>query len=131
MICLTVAAANEPGRTRRDSGRRFDRSPTSARMSVGERVLVFEWDVRKAGANLRKHQVGFEEAASVFGDPLARIFADDAHSASEAREIIVGRSPSGRVLLVCFTEVEEGRVRLISARRATRKEMVDYEGFAH
>ena len=51
---------------------------------------VFEWDNRKAQSNLRKHRVSFTEAASVFSDPLARIFADEAHSGNEVREIIIG-----------------------------------------
>ncbi len=89
--------------------------------------LVFEWDRRKDRANLEKHRVAFSEATSVFGDPLARIFADEAHSASEHRETIIGQSRSKRLPLVCFTEPEEGRVRIISARRATRREQHDYE----
>ena len=89
--------------------------------------LVFEWDPRKDQANLRKHRITFSEATSVFGDPLARIFADGAHSTGERREIIIGHSQARGLLLVCFTEWEEGRVRIISARRATRKEQRDYE----
>jgi uncharacterized protein len=90
--------------------------------------LVFEWDPRKEQANLKKHRIAFSEATSVFGDPLARIFADDHHSVDEQREIIIGHSHAKRLLLVCFTEAEEGRVRIISARRATRREQHDYEG---
>ena len=89
--------------------------------------LVFEWDPRKARANLLKHRVSFAEAASVFSDPLARIFEDEFHSADEPREIILGHSRARRLLLVCFTEWKIGRVRIISARRATRKELHDYE----
>ena len=89
--------------------------------------LVFEWDPRKERANLLKHDVSFAEAASVFGDPLARIFEDEYHSADEPREIILGHSRAGRLLLVCFTEREMDRVRIISARRATRKELHEYE----
>jgi uncharacterized DUF497 family protein len=89
--------------------------------------LVFAWDPRKEQANLRKHGVGFIEATSVFSDPLARIFADEMHSVDEPREIIVGHSRAGRLLLVCFTEPERDRVRIISARRATGKELHDYE----
>jgi uncharacterized DUF497 family protein len=58
---------------------------------------------------------------------LARIFPDEDHSAEEQREIIIGHSREKRVLLVCFTEPEEGRVRIISFRRATRREQHDYE----
>lgn len=89
--------------------------------------LIFEWDLRKDRANLEKHRVSFSEATSVFGDPLARIFKDPEHSAEEQREIIIGHSQSGLLLLVCFTERSEGRIRLISARRATKGEQSDYE----
>jgi uncharacterized DUF497 family protein len=64
--------------------------------------LVFQWDRRKDQANEVKH--GISEATSVFGDPLARIFADEDHSADEQREIIIGHSREKRLLLVCFTE---------------------------
>jgi uncharacterized DUF497 family protein len=71
--------------------------------------------------------VNLVEATSVSSGPLARIFADEMHSADEPREIIVGHSRAGRLLLVCFTEPERDRVRIISARRATSKELHDYE----
>jgi uncharacterized protein len=89
--------------------------------------LAFEWDQDKERANREKHGVGFSEAISVFGDPLARIFGDESHSFSERREILIGHSQAMRLLLVCFAELEDGRVRLISARRATRRERHDYE----
>ncbi len=89
--------------------------------------LVFEWDLRKDRANLEKHGISFPEATSVFSDPLARIFADEDHSADEPREIIIGHSQAKRLLLVCFTEPQENRVRIISARRATKREQHDYE----
>ena len=88
--------------------------------------LVFEWDPRKARANFLRHSVTFAEAISVFTDPLARIFEDEAHSADELREIIIGHSRVGRLLLVCFTERDKNRVRVISARRTTSKEAYDY-----
>jgi uncharacterized protein len=88
--------------------------------------LEFEWDLEKAASNLKKHGVTFEEAATVFGDPLAAIFNDQVHSEEEQREIIVGHSAKNRLLLVCFTE-RAGAVRLISARRATKRERKDYE----
>jgi uncharacterized DUF497 family protein len=88
--------------------------------------LAFEWDPRKARLNLRKHRVSFE-AASVFSNPLARIFADEDHSAEEAREIIIGHSSTKRLLLVCFTGPATNRVRIISARCATKEEQHDYE----
>lgn len=89
--------------------------------------LVFEWDPLKDHANLEKHRIAFAEATSVFGDPLARIFADEDHSTEEQREIMIGHSRAKRLLLVCFTERADGRVRIISARRATRRERHDYE----
>ena len=91
--------------------------------------LVFEWDPRKDQANWTKHRIRFIEATSVFGDPLARIFADEEHSAKEQREIMVGHSRSKRLMLVCFSEREDGRVRIISARRTTRREQRDYEDY--
>ena len=89
--------------------------------------LVFEWDARKAKANERKHGVSFDEASTVFDDPLARIFSDEDHSNGEQREIIVGHSILERLLLVSFTEPGTDRIRIVSARRATRKEQNDYE----
>lgn len=89
--------------------------------------LRFEWDVGKAAANLRKHQVSFEEAQTVFYDPLASIFDDEWHSTDEPREIIIGHSRFARLLLVCFTERALGLIRIISARRTTRQERKDYE----
>jgi hypothetical protein len=86
----------------------------------------FEWDEEKAGANRRKHGVSFEEARTVFDDPLAAIFDDEWHSGGEQREIIIGRSRESRLLLVCFTE-EPRAVRIFSARPATRQEQKDYE----
>jgi uncharacterized DUF497 family protein len=86
----------------------------------------FTWDHDKAAANQKKHGVSFAEAQTVFDNPLAVIFADEAHSDSEAREIIIGHSARNRLLLVCFTERTDS-VRIISARRATAKERSDYE----
>lgn len=88
--------------------------------------LRFEWDDDKARANLKKHNVTFQEATTVFADVLARIFDDEAHSVDEHREIIIGHSVGNRLLLVCFTERADG-VRIFSARLATRKERKDYE----
>lgn len=86
----------------------------------------FEWDPAKAASNRAKHGVPFEEAQTVFFNPLAVIFEDAIHSADEPREIIIGHSARQRVLLVGFTE--RGRcIRIVSARRATRKEQNDYE----
>jgi hypothetical protein len=88
--------------------------------------MNFEWDVVKATRNLRRHRVSFEEALTVFGDPLARIFEDEDHSIEEQREIVIGHSSQGRLLVVCFTAHEES-VRIFGARTATRRERNDYE----
>ncbi len=88
--------------------------------------LEFEWDEDKAASNRRKHRVTFEQAATVFADPLAVIFDDEAHSEGEQREIIIGHSADDQLLLVGFTE-REGAIRIISARRATKRERRDYE----
>jgi uncharacterized DUF497 family protein len=89
--------------------------------------LGFEWDPRKAASNEKKHAVRFEEAVTVFDDPLARIFVDRWHSAAELREIIIGHSCRGRLLLVVFAEQPNGTLRVISSRYATPREQHDYE----
>src|SRR5258708_6790407 len=66
--------------------------------------LIFEWNAQKAGSNFQKHRVSFDEASTVFDDPLAVIFPDDDHSLEEAREIIIGHSIMRRLVIVCFTE---------------------------
>jgi uncharacterized DUF497 family protein len=86
----------------------------------------FEWDEEKATTNRRKHGVSFEEAKTVFADPLAAIFDDEHHSAGERREILVGHSGENRLLLVFFTKRPQ-TVRIFSARPATRQEQRDYE----
>lgn len=88
--------------------------------------LQFEWDETKAQSNVKKHGVTFEEAVSVFSDPLAAIFTDERHSGGELREIIVGHSTRGWLMLVCFTERGQA-IRVISARQATKHERRDYE----
>jgi uncharacterized protein len=87
----------------------------------------FEWDDDKAKANVKKHKVSFDEASSVFADPLAKIFDDDEHSTEEIREIIVGHSITERLLLVSFTERGRDVVRIISSRVATRNERKAHE----
>ena len=89
-------------------------------------ALEFEWDRRKAASNRRKHGVSFEEASTVFGDPLAAIFDDEEHSEGELREVLIGHSADGRLLVVSFTERAD-RIRVISAWRATKRERRDYE----
>jgi uncharacterized DUF497 family protein len=94
-------------------------------MSVG-----FEWDASKATLNLSKHRVSFDEATTVFDDPLAVIFDDLNHSSNERREIIVGHSVSNRLLLVCFSERTD-IIRIFSARPVTGRERKDYEENIH
>jgi len=89
-------------------------------------MLNFDWDKAKAKSNLRKHGVSFEEAASVFGDPMALTFENPDHSSGEQRWITFGISQAGRLLVVAHTE--RGRVnRIISARKAKRRERGVYE----
>jgi len=89
--------------------------------------LRFEWDAGKAAENLAKHGVTFDEAATVFFNPITAIFDDEDHSIGEAREIAVGHSIVGRLLIVAFTERARDVVRIISARKTTRAEKRDYE----
>jgi uncharacterized DUF497 family protein len=88
--------------------------------------VKFEWDPQKAAANLQKRGVSFEDAASVFGDPLAATIPDPLHSTDEARFITIGVTPSQRLLVVVHTD-QADRIRIISARRATRVEIKKYE----
>ena len=85
--------------------------------------MRFEWDSSKAAANLRKHQVSFKEAKTVFFDDFAVQFFDEEHSSSEERFIMLGMSSNAKLLVVCHCERAEGEViRVISARKATRGE---------
>ncbi len=88
--------------------------------------MQFEWNPLKAATNLKKHGVSFEEAKTVFDNPLAVIFDDEDHSIDELREIIIGHSQRNRLLLVVFTE-RANSIRIISTRLANRKEREDYE----
>jgi len=89
-------------------------------------ALEFAWDSAKAASNHSKHGVGFGEAVTVFDDPLSTTVIDPDHSLREERLVIFGRSRDGRILAVMHTERGE-RVRLISAREATRAERDAYE----
>lgn len=89
--------------------------------------LLFEWDNAEAASNKRKHGVPFEEAATVFGDALSLTIDDPLHSVGEERFAVIGTSARGRLLVVVFTERDEGRIRIISAREATGREARDYE----
>lgn len=88
--------------------------------------LRFQWDARKAAGNRAKHKVSFQEAVTVFGDPLGRITDDPRHSGDEERSVLLGQSDRRRLLVVMFTERGEA-IRLISARKATRRERRKYE----
>jgi len=88
--------------------------------------LFIEWDDEKARQNARKHHVPFEEAATVFSDPLSLTIDDPLHSSQENRFITVGRSNRGTLLVVAHTERGD-TIRIISARRATRSERNNYE----
>jgi hypothetical protein len=88
--------------------------------------MHFEWDPEKARANRAKHGVSFEEAMRAFLDPLSVTILDPDHSESEARFVLIGQSPSGRLLVVVHTDRGDA-IRLISARRATRRERRTYE----
>jgi len=88
--------------------------------------MEFEWDQDKVITNIKKHGVSFYEAATVFGDSLSVTFPDPDHSTQESRFIIIGLSNIGRLLVVAHT-YRKKRVRIISARKATRHERKYYE----
>lgn len=93
--------------------------------------LQFEWDEAKSRSNQKKHGVSFEEAKSVFGDDLARLILDPDYSDYEERFILLGMSSQQRLLVVCFCERGRDFIRLISARKADRREQKGYEDFNH
>lgn len=94
-------------------------------------MVEFEWNPAKAASNLRKHKVSFDLAATVFQDPFMRSFTDKGHGGFEERWITMGYAQNGRLLVVSHTYSERDSenifVRIISARRATRKERYQYE----
>jgi len=95
-------------------------------------MIRFEWDSSKATANLRKHGVSFEEAQSVFYDDFAVQFFDEEHSADVERFLLLGMSTEAHLLLVCHCEREAGNIiRIISARKATKRESTFYGGEFH
>ena len=92
-------------------------------------MIEFEWDPAKARANVKKHGVSFEEAQSIFYDEFAVQFFDEAHSSDEERFLLLGMSTRANLLLVCHCEREAGQViRIISARKATKRESAFYGG---
>ena len=88
--------------------------------------MEFEWNSKKAALNLKKHGVSFSEAATVFNDPLSTTFPDPDHSVGESRYVIIGLSRFGQLLVVSHTDRGE-KIRVISARKATRQEQRFYE----
>ena len=92
-------------------------------------MIEFEWDTSKAAANLKKHQVSFEDAKSVFYDEFAVQFFDEEHSSEEERFLMLGMSSLVKLLIVCHCEREQGAViRIISARKASKRESAFYQG---
>jgi uncharacterized protein len=94
------------------------------------RTISFKWDIKKAKENLEKHNISFEEAQTVFADPNARMIFDTEHSSDEDRFIILGISSGLRLLVVCHCYRENDMIiRIISARKATRKERKQYGSY--
>ena len=89
-------------------------------------ALFFEWDNRKAQSNKRKHGITFEEASTVFGDPLSSTIPDPGHSVSEDRYVTLGLSVNNKLIVVVHTDRDD-IIRIISARAATRYEREQYE----
>jgi len=91
--------------------------------------MEFHWDDRKSKSNKTKHGISFEEARSVFLDEYARLKHDPDHSIDENRYLLLGISSSLRILVVVHTVIEDDIIRLISARKATRRESKQYRRF--
>ena len=89
--------------------------------------MIYEWDSEKAAENQRKHGVSFDEASSVFLDPLALTFDDPDHSLSEHRFITIGMASNQRLVFVAHVDEDDDRIRIISARETTRLETYDYQ----
>jgi hypothetical protein len=89
-------------------------------------AMRFEWDTKKAKRNRSLHGISFDEASTVFRDPLSRTIEDPLHSELEERFVIIGRSIIGKLLVVVHTERND-RIRIISARSATKRERLRYE----
>jgi uncharacterized DUF497 family protein len=89
-------------------------------------ALQFEWDKNKAFDNKRKHRISFEEAATVFGDPLTLTISDPLHSEGEQRFVTIGMSYRQNLIIVVHCDRDE-RIRIISARKATKREREEYE----
>ena len=89
--------------------------------------MEFEWDPKKATKNEKKHGISFSEATTVLGDPLELTISDPDHSSGEFRFLSIGKSNLENLLVVSYTESQHNRIRIISARKATRQEQRHYE----
>ncbi|MES9856842.1 MAG: BrnT family toxin [Sedimenticola sp.] len=89
--------------------------------------MKFEWDQTKAVTNEKKHSISFSEATTVLGDPLELTISDPGHSVDEYRFLSIGRSSTGNLLVVSYTERQLNQISIISARKATRQEKPHYE----
>jgi uncharacterized DUF497 family protein len=90
--------------------------------------MKFTWDPKKASENIKKHKITFDEAVSVFHDPLAKITDDPDHSIDEERFLLIGHSSRENLLIVVHVYKEEVEtIRIVSARKATKKEKRDFE----
>jgi len=89
-------------------------------------MLIFEWDFKKAKTNIEKHGVSFEEASTAFRDPLSLTIDDPLHSRDEERLVLIGMSYNNHLLVIVHTERDDN-IRIISARKATKKERKYYE----
>jgi uncharacterized DUF497 family protein len=100
--------------------------------TVGMHHFTFEWDSTKSDSNLRKHGVSFEEAKTVFTDEFGRLISDPDHSElGEDRFLLLGTSIDSRLLVVCHCIRQEDRIRIISARKAEKRERKVYERYRH
>ena len=93
--------------------------------------LAFEWDEKKSASNRKKHGITFEEAKAVFSDQFARLIPHPDHSDEEDRFILLGTSIHSNLLVVCHCERSDNCIRIISARKAVKKEREIYEGYRH
>lgn len=89
-------------------------------------MLLFEWDTNKAGKNINLHDVSFDEASTAFSDTLSLTMYDPLHSGEEDRMILIGNSHKNRLLVIIHTERKD-KIRIISARKATKNERKQYE----
>lgn len=93
------------------------------------KAIEFSWDSKKAHANMRKHGVSFDEASTAFGDANARLIFDPDHSNTEDRYILLGMTTRFRLVVVCHIYRKTERIiRIISARKATKHEVIEYTG---